>query len=160
MSKDDLQPVRWRRRHPCTAPGGPLLGRGKEHQGEVLQCLQEKVARGAWHSLSSLRLLHPRVLSGICGAELHRRGDVRPLEKPRRNNDSSQLSRRKPPAKLKVCQVQKAVLVPRLSYWHEMLLVWTHCTCILYGATSTGDHSVQIWLPRTHIFATDCRFYP
>ena len=90
--------------------------------------------------------------------------------------------------------MQKAVLVPRLSYWHEMLLVWTHCeyhddqddhgdhddhgdgdhdddsgdgdhdddgydddhgswitcmsmnhlpgTCILYGATSTGDHSV------------------
>ena len=23
--------------------------------------------------------------------------------------------------------MQKAVLVPRLSYWHEMLLVWTHC---------------------------------
>ena len=25
MSKDDLQPVRWRRRHPCTAPGDYLF---------------------------------------------------------------------------------------------------------------------------------------
>ena len=23
--------------------------------------------------------------------------------------------------------MQKTVLVPRLSYWHAMLLVWTHC---------------------------------
>ena len=48
-------------------------------------------------------------ISGVCCAELHRGGDLRPMEKHRRDCHRSQLSRRKPSCKLKVCQRQQAL---------------------------------------------------
>ena len=56
-------------------------------------------------------------ISGVCSAKLHRGGDLRPMEKHRRDCHRSQLSRRKPSRKLKVCQRQQALFCRKYNIW-------------------------------------------